>query len=272
MASTFNMGPFTPANFKGGDRVDAVPIFIDKLPFVLGGIAGDSLKFGRLVSIDPAGNTREFKLGIPAGNTPRGIVIMDPVIMAADPGMNDYYFEGRPAAIMVYGPFEVKNYLMAESAVPVLGSTIWAKDTTGELAFGAHDLASKAGFTKLNAHVLEVNQPNGVAIWLDYPIAAQTSTPADSIAGFAATIDDESATGSGTSADPYEVATGTIVTLNTTTPGTTIRYTTDASAPLDSSPIFPAEGLSITGTLRLRAVATKDGYNSTFVDIYYEVA
>jgi hypothetical protein len=272
MSSFANMGPFNPVNFKGGDKVNAVPLFISKLPFMLGGIAGADNYFGRLVSVNPAGNIRVLEAGIPGGYTPRGILVADPMILAADPAMNELYYEGRPASFVVYGAIELRKYLLAESKVPVLGSTIWAKDATGEIVFDAHDVASKTGFTKLNAHVLEVKQPNGVAIWLDYPIATQASTPEASVATPTAVSDPTAPTGTGTSADPYDVSSGTIVTIATTTPGAVIRYTVDGSVPLDTSPIFPAEGLTITDTVRVRAMAMKEGLNPSSIDVYYAVA
>ena len=46
-----NMGPFDPASFKGKAQINGVPMFVDKLPLTQGGIAGDNLYFGRVVSI-----------------------------------------------------------------------------------------------------------------------------------------------------------------------------------------------------------------------------
>ena len=41
---TANMGPFAPVSLKGNAFVHGVPMFVDKLPLTLGGIAGEDVK------------------------------------------------------------------------------------------------------------------------------------------------------------------------------------------------------------------------------------
>ena len=48
-----NMGPFKPVSLKGNAFVNGVPMFVNKLPMTLGGVAGENVKFGRVCSVDP---------------------------------------------------------------------------------------------------------------------------------------------------------------------------------------------------------------------------
>ena len=245
----YNMGPFPATSFKGGAAVNGVPVFVDKLPLTLGGIAGEDLHFGRVVSIDPStpGGRREFVEGCPAGNVIKGIVIINPAIMRADPGMNDYYFAGRPATVAVFGIVEISEYDITQS-VPVEGSTVWANNTNGLLAFNDGTDISASGYTKLNAYVYETFDPNGAKIFFNVPfIVTQTAETVTQVATPAATP------GAGA------VASGTKVSLATTTAGATIHYTIDGTAPTMSSPVYDGTEIEITAPVTIKAIAVKEG-------------
>ena len=118
-----NMGPFDPVSFKGNAAITGVPVFVDKLPLTIGGIAGENVLFGRVVSIDPATNRREFKMGVSAGRVIKGIAMLDPTIMRADPAQQKYYFAGRPMTATTVGIIEIHDYDLTKSA-PMEGSTV----------------------------------------------------------------------------------------------------------------------------------------------------
>ncbi|MDB4429430.1 lamin tail domain-containing protein [Akkermansiaceae bacterium] len=56
--------------------------------------------------------------------------------------------------------------------------------------------------------------------------------------------------------------------ISTTTPGATIRYTTDGSAPSETSGTVYTGPLSVSGTSVVRAIAYRSGYRSTNVDTH----
>ena len=271
MSQFYNMGPFNPVNFRGNGKATAVPIFIDKLPVMLGGLAGPNAKFGRVVSVAPTA-ARKFLIGTAAGRIVRGILVADPNIMANDPAMNDLYYEGRPATVVTFGPVEISRYDLTQAA-PTLGSKVMFNDTTGEIAFVSSAAAIPGGYTQLNAHVLDVDLPNGVSIWLDIPAVAITSTPLSDVATPAVVNTPAPSGGTGAVGTPYLVTSGHNVKASCATPGATIVYTLDGSAPTMESPVFPAAGLTLTATVNLRMYAFKEGMDpSALANVYYTVS
>ena len=244
----YNMGPFAPTSFKGGAAVNGVPVFVDKMPLTLGGIAGEDLHFGKIVSIDPStpGGRREFVEGCPAGNVIKGIVIINPSIMRADPGMNDYYFAGRPATVAVFGIVEISQYDITKS-VPVEGSTVWCNNTTGEVAFNDGTDISGSGYTKLNAYVYETFDPNGAKVFFNVPfIVTQT---AESVTAVSTPVADPGA---------GEVASGTEIELTCATAGATIYYTLDGTTPTLASTVY-TDKIELTTPTTIKAIAVKEG-------------
>lgn len=248
-----NMGPFEPTNFKGSARINGVPMFVKQLPLTLGGIAGQDLKFGRVVSINPAVNRREFVLGKPTANhVVKGVVMLNPSIMRVDPGMQDFYFAGRPVTVTTMGILDILEYDTA-GAAPMEGSTVWFNNTTGELYFNDGTDVSANGYTKLNASIYETLDPNGAKVFFNLPLVTTqdretvqaVATPTVSVAAGA-------------------VAAGTRVALSTTTDGATILYTLDGTVPNASSAVYKGE-LIISAAVTVSAIAVAPGYDPSAV-------
>ena len=255
-----NMGPFNPVSFKGGAQISGVPVFVDKLPLTQGGIAGEDVLFGRVVSINPSTNRREFKMGTGAGRVIKGISMLSPTIMRADPAQQKYYFAGRPMTITTFGIVEIHEYDTSKNA-PMEGSTVWCRNSDGVLAFNDGTDISASGYTKLNAFVYETLDPNGAKVFFNYPmVATQTRESVTQVA----TPTASPAAGSVTS--------GTAVTLSTTTAGAKILYTLDGTTPSMSSPEFK-DPIVITAAVTIKAIAIKEGMDpSSVLTAAYTVA
>lgn len=258
-----NMGPFSPVSLKGNAKITGVPVFVDKLPLTIGGIAGENVHFGRVVSIDPTTNRRQFVEGCPSGNIIKGIAMLDPTIMRVDPGMNDYYFQGRPMTATTVGIIEIREYDTSKNA-PMEGSTVWCRNSDGLLAFNDGTDISASGYTKLNAWVYETLDPNGAKVAFGLPSFTVSQTR-------------ESVTQVATpTASPAagEVTSGTKVTLATTTDGATILYTLDGTTPDMSSDVFdPNNPIVITAGVTVKAIAVCEGDDpSSVLTAAYTVA
>lgn len=244
-----NMGPFNPVSLKGNARFNAIPVFIKQLPMTIGGLAGEDVKFGRVVSIDPTSNRRQFVMGIPDGYVMKGISMFDPSIGIYDPAMQNYYFAGRPMTATTMGILEIREYDLTQSA-PGEGSTVWANNTTGEIAFNDGTDISDSGYTQLNAYVYETLDPNGAKVAFGMPSLTvsqtretleQTATPvADPEAG--------------------EVSSGTQITLTCDTPEAVIYYTLDGTDPIASESAVYSTPITITSAVTLTAIAVAPGY------------
>jgi len=250
MAVQQNMGPFAPVTVKGGAQATAVPVFIDKLPVTLGGIAGPGAFFGRVVSRE--GHSHQFLQGIPSGANVAGILIYDPTISYTSPAKSNMYFEGQPATVVTYGMIEIQSWDTSYQA-PTFGSQIIANNTDGRLAFIAATAAVPSGWTALNAVVYDTMEPNGVKIWLNMPIVAQVFQALQTVATPVA----NPAAGA--------IAAGTTVMITSATLGAVIRYTLDGTQPTFQSPIFPAAGLAINNAVTITAVALMEGMNPSAV-------
>ena len=258
-----NMGPFDPVSIKGNAPVNGVPVFVDKLPLTQGGIAGENVIFGRVVSIDPTTNRREFKMGTGDGRVIKGIAMLDPTIMRADPAQQNYYFAGRPMTITTVGIIEVREYDATKSA-PMEGSTVWCRNKDGVLAFNDGTDISASGYTKLNAYVYETLDPNGAKVAFGLPsfTVSQTRESVSKVATPAA------------SPAAGEVAANTAVQLTCSTNGAVIHYTTDGTTPDELSPIFdPDKPIIVTANVTVKAVAVAEGYDpSSVLTAAYTVA
>jgi hypothetical protein len=248
-----NMGPFDPVSFKGNANITGVPVFVDKLPLTIGGIAGENVLFGRIVSIDPTTNRREFKMGTGAGRIIKGIAMLDPTIMRADPAQQKYYFAGRPMTATTVGIIEIRDYDITQSA-PMEGSTVWCRNSDGMIAFNDGTDISASGYTKLNAWVYETLDPNGAKVAFGLP-SFTTSQTRETVAK-AATPTASPAAGA--------VASGTQVAISTTTPEAKIYYTTDGNAPTDKSAVYEGP-ITVTANVTIKAIAVAEGYDPSSV-------
>ena len=247
-----NMGPFDPVSFKGNAPVTGVPVFVDKLPLTIGGIAGENVKFGRVVSIVPGTNRREFKMGIPTGGVVKGIAMLDPTIMRVDPAQQDYYFVGRPMTATTFGIIEIREYDTSKSA-PLEGSTVWCRNADGVLAFNDGTNISASGYTKLNAYVYESLDPNGAKVFFNLPLVATQTRETLSVA---TTPTAAPAAGA--------VAAGTTIELSTTTPEAKIFFTTDGTTPDMSSERYTGP-ITISAAVTIKAIAVVDGKDPSAV-------
>lgn len=247
-----NMGPFKPVSLKGNAHVNGVPTFIDKLPLTIGGIAGEDLKFGRVVSIDPSAKRRTFVAGIPSGNIVKGVTMLDPTIMVTDPGMNDYYFAGRPVTATTMGLIDILEYDTTQDS-PAEGSTVWCRNSDGVLAFNDGTDISGSGYTKLNAFVYESLDPNGAKVWFGLPLVAEQTRET---VGDAATPTSSVPAGA--------VAAGTSIELSCATPGARIFFTTDGETPDMNSDEY-SDPIVITSAVTIKAIAVVEGYDPSAV-------
>lgn len=260
MALYGNMGPFGLTSFKGNAKITGVPMFVDKLPLTQGGIAGDDLYFGRVVSINPA-DRRKFVPGCPTGNIIKGIVMMDPTILRADPAQQKYYFVGRPTTIATMGIIEVNEWDITKSA-PMEGSTVWCRNSDGMLAFNDGTDLVASGYTKLNAYVYESLDPNGAKVAFGLPgiTASQTRETVSAVATPTATP------GAGA------VASGTEVTLATAEKDATILYTIDGTEPNMASAVYTGP-IKVTAAVTIKAIAVKEGLDpSTALSAAYTIS
>lgn len=249
-----NMGPFKPVSLKGNAFVHGVPMFVDKLPLTIGGIAGEAIPFGRVVSVDP-NDRRKFVLGVKDGYVVKGISMLDPTILSIDPGMVDgqahYYFTGRPMTATTLGILDILEYDTTKSA-PAEGSTVWCRNADGVLAFN-DGTALGSDYTKLNAFVYETLDPNGAKVFFNIPLAEQTTVE---------TLE----TCDTPTADPAAgaVDSGTAVKLSTATKGARILYTIDGSTPDMSSNVY-TDPIVVTSAVTVKAIAVAEGYNPSAV-------
>lgn len=251
-----NMGPFKPVSLKGNANVHGVPMFVDKLPLTIGGIAGDNIKFGRVVSIDPS-DRRTFVPGIPTGNVVKGISMLDPTILSLDPGQiengQNYYFVGRPMTATTLGILDILEYDTSKSA-PAEGATVWARNSDGVLAFNNGTDISASGYTKLNAFVYETLDPNGAKVFFNLPlVATQTKETLSQVATPTA------------NPEAGAVDAGTQVELLCATDNAKILYTLDGSTPDMSSTLYDGTPITITAAVTIKAIAIAEGYDPSAV-------
>jgi len=248
---------FTLGNFKGSGAANGVPVFIDKLPVTLGGVIGtlDPLypaKFGRLVSAMPAA-PNVFLMGTPAGSYPVGVLINDPAIAQNDPGMNDMYYEGRPATVIAFGPFQNIDVEPGLSEAG-LGMEVWVNKLSGQIGFNPIGNVPSASYLKIDAALLGKAGPNGNTIWLNFPAIAATASEAKPVV---ATPTISPAAGA--------VASGTLAYLYDATEDAIIYYTVDGSTPDNTDLVYTGTPIGITGAVTIKAIAYKTGYTASAV-------
>lgn len=258
-----NMGPFDPVSFKGNAKITGVPVFVDKLPLTIGGIAGENVIFGRVVSIVPGTNRRELKMGVPTGAVVKGISMLDPTIMRADPAQQNYYFAGRPMTATTMGIIDIYEYDLEQDA-PMEGSTVWCRNDNGMLAFNDGTDISGREYTKLNAYVYETLDPNGAKVAFGFPSLVATQTRETTTAAAVPTA--TPAAGA--------IASGTTVELASATEGAKIFYTTDGTTPDMNSAVYSSSNpITITAAVTIKAIAVAEGKDpSTVLTAAYTIA
>ena len=200
-------------------------------------------------------------MGTAAGRVIKGIAMLDPTIMRVDPAQQNYYFAGRPMTATTVGIVEIWEYDITKSA-PMEGSTVWCRNSDGVLAFNDGTDISTSGYTKLNAWVYETLGPNGAKVAFGLPSFTVSQTR-ETVTEAATPVALPAA---------GEVASGTEVSLSTTTAGAVIRYTLDGSTPTDQSAIYSGP-IAITAGVTIKAVAVVEGYDpSTALSATYTVA
>lgn len=248
-----NMGPFGPLSLKGQAHINGLPTFIKQLPITTGGIAGEDIPFGRVVSVKQS-DPYHFLLGHPSGSIVRGIAIFEPSVAVADPGKPDYEFVGRPMTVMTLGFVDVLDFAGANA--PALGGQLCFRTSDGMLGFIAPGASPTvpAGFESIGGSVYEVLDPNGAKCFFDF-----ISKPATTVASDALT----------TVATPTITVTGTTmpktVKIATTTEGCQIRYTLDGTAPDTITGEIYAKEFTVEAACTVKAVAFRVGYNPSTV-------
>lgn len=254
MAQTWhgNMGPFgSEPILKGDAHIHGVPTFVKELPLTKGGMAGEDLPYGRVVSIDPAVNRREFVLGWKEGQIVQGLVMLSPTRLIADPAMPGYYFAGQPMTVTTMGLVDILEYDTSQGT-PAEGSTVWFRNADGVLAFNDGTDISDDGYTKLNAFVYESLDPNGAKVWFGLPFAqgmtretvVKAATPVATPAAGA-------------------IEAGTFVELSSTEDGT-IYFTTDGTAPTEKSKVYVGP-IAISAAVTIKAISVVPGKDPSAV-------
>ncbi len=154
--------------FKGSAKINAQAIPMQEGYLKLGGIAGETLPFGSVVSAHPD-TPDEFKKGCPSGNVVRGVTVFDDAIAQNAPAHSDKYLEGLPCAAINHGFLWLSGWTKtAPGAIePVIGCKVIFKDDTGAVEFVAGATAVPAGWTELkNASVRGVDVDNGALVFL----------------------------------------------------------------------------------------------------------
>lgn len=252
---TANMGPFKPVSLRGNAFVHGVPMFVDKLPLTLGGIAGENVKMGRVCSVDP-NDRRKFVMGWKAGYVVKGISMLDPSILTLDPGQikdgMNYYFAGRPMTVTTLGILDIREYDLEQSA-PFEGAKVWFRNSDGMFAFTAQSVNTLTGYTQLNAFVYETLDPNGAKVFFNLPLV--TTQTAETLTACATPVASPAA---------GAVDAGTPVTLTCATAGAKILYTLDGTTPTMTSDQF-IDPIVITAAVTIKAIAVADGHNPSAV-------
>ena len=156
-------------DFKGGAKVNAQAIPMQEGYLKLGGIAGENLEFGVVVSAHPD-TPDTFKKGFAIGNVVRGISVFDDAIAQNAPAHNGTYLESLPCAAINHGFLWLSGWTKtAPGAIePVIGCKVIFKNDTGAVEFLSSSDSVPSGWTELkNASVRGVDVDNGALLYLE---------------------------------------------------------------------------------------------------------
>lgn len=261
-----NMGPFDGVSLKGEALINAVPTFTKQLPLMLGGLAGENIPFGAVVSIKPTDKRRTFYLGRPDSSyIVKGIAIADPSILRADPAMANMYFATRAMTVACFGLIDILEY-DPSSLAPLENCFVGFNATTGALYFNTSTSAfDGTNYILLNASVYETLDPNGVKLLLGSSGITLSDNWVSETGSTISTLTSTPAAGA--------VSSGTLVTLACEdVPTATLYYTTDGTTPnpLDTTGTTKTYStpLYITEDTTLTVVAYAEGYNPSAVTTF----
>jgi uncharacterized protein (DUF1800 family) len=156
----------------------------------------------------------------------------------------------------------------AASAVAVNVTVIPA--STGNLTFGASGAAKpvastinfRSGEVRANNAILPLGAAGGVTVWSG--TSADVSVVVDVFGYFAdAVLEATRVAPPAFNPPPASYPGQETVDLLTSTPGATIRYTTDGSTPTRTTGTIYTAPVALTGTTTLRAIAYKDGLSDS---------
>lgn len=263
-----NMPPFDGVSFKGSALVNAVPTFTKQLPLMLGGIAGEDIPFGTVVSINPAEKRRAFYKGRPDSTyIVKGIAIADPSILRADPAMANLYFASRAMTVACFGLIDILEYA-SDSLAPMENAYVGFKAATGELVFNTDSsVFDGSTLVRLNASVYETLDPNGVKLLLGSSGVLLTDSWNPESASTITTVT--------ASPEAGAVDAGTLVTLTCEdVPYATLYYTLDGSTPVpngEGTYVYGAP-IKIDEAVTLTVAAYAAGYNPLVTSFAYTLA
>ena len=155
--------------FKGSAKISAQAIPMQEGYLKLGGIAGENLPFGIVVSAHPD-TPDDFKKGCVSGNVIRGISVFDDAIAQNAPAHSDTYLEGLPCAAINHGFLWLSGWSKSAAGAidAAIGCKVIFKDDTGAVEFTAQSASAPSGWTELkNASVRGVDVDNGALLYLD---------------------------------------------------------------------------------------------------------
>jgi hypothetical protein len=182
------------------------------------------------------------------------------------PVMQRGYFSGEPATLMRFGEFQIMKWAIgAGLQAPGLGGKVVANDVSGEIGFVDYDDAVPAGYTRLNATVVSVDEPNGATVFLGLGSLLLT-------VGSGVTVTE---TVAAPVASPAEgaVTAGTLVGLTSGTPGAQIYYTLDGAEPALATATLYEAPIDVDAAVTIKAVAVRKGMaNSAVTTAVYTIA
>jgi len=117
-----------------------------------------------------AGTTSTTTAGT-VGSVPRGIVIYRPDIAMIDLAKPGYILQGAPLTVVYWGQIWLGSWLKTGAGAidPVIGATVWASNTDGNIQFAAYNASTMSGYSKLaNCSVKSVSlDTNGVLLMVN---------------------------------------------------------------------------------------------------------
>lgn len=163
--------------FKGSQAINGVPAryhaSIDDITPKGGFISNNNTEgtaiFGNMMCINKAGDVSELLVGaaVDANSVMVGPLMNDQATREADPAKPNWKMNGMPATCISKGSVLYNSWLKNASGSgidPVPGCRVIANNTTGEIQFQPAGNAVPAGWTQVQAEVIDVDTFTGVAV------------------------------------------------------------------------------------------------------------